>query len=215
MLNRPPPALRTIIYVDGLNFYYGAVKGTPRWKWLDIERFCKLLRPHDDIRQIRYFSSLIQGPTKSNQEAYLKALSTTPLVGVILGKFKMKKAKCGVAECGHPSKWFQTPEEKRTDVNIAVFMVDDAYQDLCDQLIVFSGDSDLVPAVNVVRLRFPKKKVIVYVPSADPVRGAAVELRTAANVHRTIPRQLLAKSQFADQVPDGFGGIIARPAAWR
>src|ERR1700679_23558 len=91
MLNRPPPALRTIIYVDGLNFYYGAVKGTPRWKWLDIERFCKLLRPHDDIRQIRYFSSLIQGPTKSNQEAYLKALSTSPLVGVILGKFKMKK----------------------------------------------------------------------------------------------------------------------------
>jgi hypothetical protein len=30
------------------------------------------------------------------------------------------------------SKWFLMPEEKRTDVNIAVFMVDDAYRDLCD-----------------------------------------------------------------------------------
>ncbi len=33
-------------------------------------------------------------------------------------------------------------EEKRTDVNIAVFMVDDAFRDLCDQFIIFSGDSD-------------------------------------------------------------------------
>jgi uncharacterized LabA/DUF88 family protein len=113
--------------------------------------------------------------------------------------------------------WFSMvsdPGGKRTDVNIAVFMVDDAYQDSCDQLIVFSGDSDLVPAVNVVRRRFPQK-VIVYVPSADPVRGAAVELRTSAHVHRTIPRQLLSKPQFPDQIPDGAGGFLNRPAAWR
>jgi hypothetical protein len=215
MSGEPQPKPRTIIYIDGLNFYYGAVKANPEWKWLDIDRFCRYLRPHDDIRQIRYFSALIQGPTKTNQEEYLKALSTTPLVEVILGKFKMKRAKCGVPTCEHGSRWFQTPEEKRTDVNIAVFMVDDAYQDACDQLIVFSGDSDLVPAVNVVRRRFPQKKVIVYVPSADPIRGAAVELRTSAHVHRTIPRQLLSKSQFPDQIPDGAGGFLNRPMAWR
>ena len=50
------------------------------------------------------------------------------------------------------------PEEKRTDVNIAVFMLDDAYRDMCDQFVIFSSDSDLVPAVNMVRLRFPKKE---------------------------------------------------------
>jgi uncharacterized LabA/DUF88 family protein len=206
---------RTIIYVDGLNFYYGAVKATPKLKWLDIEGFCKRLRPHDDLRQIRYFTALIQGPTKANQEIYLKALSTTPLVEIILGKFKMKKAKCGVATCAHPSKWFQTPEEKRTDVNIAVSIVDDAYQDMCDQLIVFSGDSDLVPAVNVVRRRFPQKKIIVYVPSSDPVRGAAVELRTSAHVNRTIPQLLLGKSQFPDRMPYGHGEFLDRPKEWR
>ena len=26
---------RTIVYVDGFNFYYGEVRGTP-WKWLDL-----------------------------------------------------------------------------------------------------------------------------------------------------------------------------------
>jgi hypothetical protein len=210
-----PSAPRTIIYIDGLNFYYGAVKASPELKWLNLERFCRLLRPHDDIRQIRYFSALIQGLTKGHQEEYLRALSTLSLVEVVLGKFKMKRAKCGVSACTHATRWFQTPEEKRTDVNIAVSMVDDAYQNMCDQLIIFSGDSDLVPAVNVIRLRFPEKKVIVYVPSSDPVRGAAVELRTSAHVNRTIPRQLLSKSQFADQIPDGAGGFLNRPLAWR
>ncbi len=30
--------LRTIVYVDGFNFYYGALRGTP-WKWLDLSVF--------------------------------------------------------------------------------------------------------------------------------------------------------------------------------
>lgn len=211
----PFPRPRTIFYVDGFNLYYGAVRATPALKWLDLDRYCKLLRPHDHIISIRYFSALVSGPTKPNQESYLRALSTTPLVEVILGKFKQKKVKCGVSTCTSPGqKWYQIPEEKRTDVNIAVFMLDDAYQNACDQMIIFSGDSDLVPAINMVRKRFPAKKIIVYVPSRDPVRGAAVELRTAAHINRTLPLQLLSKSQFPSQLQDGSGGMISRPPNW-
>lgn len=206
---------RSVVYVDGLNLYYGAVRDTPSLKWLNLERFCRLLRPHDDVRLIRYFSALIHGPTRPNQETYLRALSTTPSVQIVLGKFKQKTVKCGVTSCTSSSeKWYATQEEKRTDVNIAVFILDDAYQDLCDQFILFSGDSDLVPAVNMVRLRFPHKKIIVYVPSRNPTRGAAVELRTSAHVHRTLPLQLLSKSKFPDHIPDGMGGMLSRPAAW-
>lgn len=211
----PKPRPRTIFYLDGLNLYYGAVRSTPALKWLDLARYCRLLRPHDDIKLIRYFSALVTGPTRPNQEIYLKALATNPLVEVILGKFKMKNVKCGVPGCTIVNKWYLTPEEKRTDVNIAVFLLDDAYQDLCDQFIIFSGDSDLVPAVNMVRQRFPKKKIIVYVPSQNPIRGAAVELRTSAHVARTLPPLLLSKSQFPDTIPDGAGGTLTRPASWR
>lgn len=28
------PPYRTIVYIDGFNFYYGEIRGTP-WKWLD------------------------------------------------------------------------------------------------------------------------------------------------------------------------------------
>jgi len=34
--------LRTNVYIDGFNFYYGAVKGTP-YRWLDFAQFCAVL----------------------------------------------------------------------------------------------------------------------------------------------------------------------------
>jgi 6-hydroxy-3-succinoylpyridine 3-monooxygenase len=211
-----PVGKRVIFYIDGFNLYYGALKDVPPLKWLNLEKFCTLLRPHDEIVKIRYFSALVAGHTKPHQEIYLKALSTTPIVSIILGKFKAKKARCGVLSCSHSGgKWFKVPEEKRTDVNIAIYLLDDAYQDQCDHFIVFSGDSDLVPAVSMVRQRFPTKRITVYVPFRDPERGAAVELRTSAHAHRDLPLFLLAKAQFPDEIQDGAGNTLKRPDDWK
>jgi uncharacterized LabA/DUF88 family protein len=168
---------RTIIYIDGFNLYYGAIKGTPN-KWLNLERYFQLLRPNDDIRAIRYFTALVNGPTRSNQDTYLKALATLSSVHVVLGKFKQKRVKCIEPSCNHSgTRMFNSVEEKRTDVNIAVSMLDDAYQNLCDQMILVSGDSDLVPALATIRSRFPDKRLFVYVPhvpSPTSTRGFAV-----------------------------------------
>jgi 6-hydroxy-3-succinoylpyridine 3-monooxygenase len=210
------PGDRLIVYIDGFNLYYGALREAPRLKWLNIDKFCRNLRPNDDLQFIRFFSSMVIGPTRPNQEVYLRALETLGTVKVILGRFKNKQVKCSVVGCEHTAqKWFQIPEEKRTDVNIAVSMVDDAYQNRCDHLVLISGDSDLVPAVAVVRERFPEKKVTVYVPSRNPTRGAAVELRSVATRHRDLPLLLLERCQFEDTIPDGAGGILTKPADWR
>jgi hypothetical protein len=92
--------------------------------------------------------------------------------------------------------------------------LDDAYQNLCDHLILVSGDSDLVPALNMVKTRFPEKIITVYVPSRNPVRGAAVELRAAADKDRDLPLNLLRIAQLPAAVPDGSGGSIAKPVSW-
>ena len=34
--------MRTSIYIDGFNLYYGAVKDTP-YKWLNLDTLCRLL----------------------------------------------------------------------------------------------------------------------------------------------------------------------------
>jgi uncharacterized LabA/DUF88 family protein len=170
------------------------------------------------LQAIKYFTAIVAGPTRSHQETYLKALATLPLVDVILGKFKTERVRCNESSCTHAgNRIFETVEEKRTDVNIAISMLDDAYQNACDQFVLVSGDSDLVPSVNLIRTRFPQKKTIVYVPHIPALsigRGFAVELRATANAHRDLPLNLLSRAQFPAQVPDGAGGSIAKPATW-
>ena len=166
---------RTIVYVDGFNFYYGAVRGTPH-KWHDLEKCFLKLRPADDI---------------------------------------LKQIKCVVPGCPYPgARIFDVPEEKRTDVNIALQLLNDANHDRADQFIIVSGDSDLVPALEMVKTQWPAKRLVVYVPSRHPLRGAAVELRSAADKHRTFPQALLKVCQFPPELPDGRGGTIRKPDRW-
>lgn len=36
--------LKTSVYIDGFNLYYGALKQTP-YKWLDIGKLCQVMLP--------------------------------------------------------------------------------------------------------------------------------------------------------------------------
>lgn len=214
MSSAAPVPKRSIVYIDGFNFYYGAVRDGP-YKWLNLQRFFEIIRPHDEIQAIRYFTALVNGRRQRNQLAYLEALETLPLVETILGRFKIKQITCAVSACRFAGpRRFRVPEEKRTDVNIGIRMLDDAYQDLCDQFILVTGDSDLVPAVHTVKERFPRMKVIVYVPARTRVRGAAVELRGAADKSRHLPLEKLPYAQFPPTIPGGGGRVIRKPAGW-
>lgn len=205
---------RSIVYVDGFNLYYGALRGGP-YKWLNLERYFRLLRPNDVLQRIRYFTARIAGSHAPNQQAYLSALETLPLVEVILGRFKAKQIECRVPTCTMASpRFFSTYEEKRTDVNIALWMFCDAQRDLCDRLILISGDSDLVPAVSMVKSYCPKKEVVVYIPARNQIRGAATELRSVADKDRILPLQMLHAAQFPAQVAAGSGVVVNKPVAW-
>lgn len=206
---------RTIIYIDGFNLYYGAVKGTPH-KWLDLQRYFEMIRQNDELVAIKYFTALITGPTRPNQDIYLRALATLPLISIFLGKFTESKIECGVRDCTHEGRRkFTRRLEKGTDVNIAVQMLNDAYQDRCDQLVLVTGDSDLAPALRIIRETFPEKKTFVYVPPGpENERGAAVELRAAAHRNKTLPLNLLSKAQFRSELYGRSGEAIRKPATW-
>jgi uncharacterized LabA/DUF88 family protein len=208
-----PPRPRTNVYIDGFNFYYGAVKDTPH-KWLDFEKFISRLRPSDDILRIYYFTSLVTGSHRTRQQTYLNALSTFPKIEIVLGKFLEKQIKCRVSACTATcSRVFKTNEEKRTDVNIAVYMLDHAYQNECDHFVLVSGDSDLVPAIQRIKQRFPKKTITVYVPSRGRP-GHAIELRSSADRQRDVPLNLLPIAQLPTRVPNSAGGFYQKPAEW-
>jgi len=54
-----PQSMRASVYVDALNLYYGALKGT-RYKWLNPSTLCDLLLPHFDICRVKYFTALVR-----------------------------------------------------------------------------------------------------------------------------------------------------------
>jgi hypothetical protein len=83
--------MRTIVYVDGLNLYYGCLKGTP-FKWLDLAALCSRLLPGHDIRAIKYFTTRVDNRMgdshkSTRQDTYFRALRTLPSIQIILGQF--------------------------------------------------------------------------------------------------------------------------------
>jgi hypothetical protein len=83
--------MKTIVYVDGFNLYYGALRGT-RYKWLDLQRLSQLLLPKNQIVGIKYFTAKVSArpndpgqPTR--QQTYLRALRTVSNLEIIFGHF--------------------------------------------------------------------------------------------------------------------------------
>jgi len=84
--------MRTSVYIDGYNLFYGALKGTP-YKWLDVKLLCQNLLPDKCvITHINYYTAMVKGaPGKLvKQEAYLRALKAhIPEFRCILGRHQI------------------------------------------------------------------------------------------------------------------------------
>jgi len=48
--------MRTNVYVDGFNLYYGLLKGGPH-KWLNLEALFDAVLPKNTIQTVRYFTA--------------------------------------------------------------------------------------------------------------------------------------------------------------
>jgi len=136
---------RIVALIDGFNVYYSLdeKKKYHKYKWLDyrklIETFC---RPNDRIDEVYYFTALTNSPGKRKRhEIYIEALRLRG-IKIIEGKIRMREQTCK-ATC---KEVFIRLEEKQTDVNIAVKLIDLAINDGFDKVLVISGDTDLVPA---------------------------------------------------------------------
>ncbi len=86
--------MRTRIYVDGFNLYYGAVKESP-FKWLDLVELARqILPPGHTIEKVKYFTARVSGATDSGaparQQIYINALRTLPEVEIYFGNFLSK-----------------------------------------------------------------------------------------------------------------------------
>ena len=207
--------IRTNIYVDGLNLYYRALRGTP-YRWLDVGKLARLLLPRHDIGRIRYFTAVVTNrpddPTQAQrQQAYLRALQTLPGLTIHYGHLLPKTKRRPLArppQTGPHTAEILDTEEKGSDVNLASYLLLDGFDDEYDLAVVVSNDSDLVLPIRMARSRLGKQ-VGVF----DPSRRRSFELHGAASWYRPLRRGPLGASLFPDTFSDTHGAV-EKPAGW-
>ncbi len=205
----------TNVYIDGFNLYYGAIKGAPS-KWLDLKAMCRRLLPRDELHQIRYFTALVSARPNDpqqpqRQQAYLRALATLPSVSVHLGHYLTNTVRMPLA---HPAPGgprtvvVLKTEEKGSDVNLATYLLLDAFRNDCTTAVVISNDSDLAEPIRVAETELG---VTVGVINPHPARRRSRALRS------TFFKQLRPSALVAAQLPRQLSdaqGVFQKPARW-
>lgn len=206
--------MRTRVYVDGFNLYYGSLKGTP-FKWLDPLSLAQALAPGHPIDHIRYFTARVSGKVDPDaprrQNAYLSAIDGNPHLTIHYGKFLAGVHNMPLASPRPAGPRFASvirTEEKGSDVNLASHLILDGCDGLYELALVISNDSDLKDAVAEVSKRFAP--VWVFNPN---VRFSNA-LKGAATRYLPIPGATLAAAQLPDPVVLSTGRQISKPGTW-
>ena len=207
--------MKTYVYVDGFNLYYGAVKDTP-YKWLNLQKLCDLLLPNHNITKIKYFTARISArpndpdqPTR--QQFYLRALMTLSNFEIIYGSFLTTERSMPLA--GQPArrqkfvKVIRT-EEKGSDVNIATHLLSDGFRTRYESAVLVTNDSDLLEPIRVVR-----NEIGCDVGLINPQKYPSKVLVPHMSFIKQIRKGALSASQFPDRMQDKKGQFH-KPPAW-
>ena len=201
---------RVISYIDGFNLYFGLrAANWNRYYWLNLQLLSQhLLKPNQELVLTKYFSSRVSYPPdkQKRQSTFIEALETLNDFQIFYGKYQANPRRC--RKCGNKE---MVPNEKMTDVNIAVEMLTDAYQDAFDTALLVSADSDLMAPIKSIKRFFPDKKVVI----AFPPQRNSLELSRQAHAHFTIGRANIAKSLFPNEVSKADGFILKCPPEWK
>ncbi len=200
---------RVIAYVDGFNLYFGMKQNGNDTLWLNIQQLSQsLLKPNQQLIHTKYFTSRIRNnPAKEQrQKTYIEVLETLSDCDIIYGHYQSHIEQC--RKCGHT---YPYSNEKMTDVNIAVALLEDAFNDKYDTAFLITGDSDLVPPINCIHKLFPSKRVFV----AFPPNRFNVSMNNIAKGSMTIGRKKLKDAQFPDSVTKKNGFVLVKPQVWQ
>ena len=207
--------MKTIVYIDAFNLYYGALKDTP-YKWLDPMALCRAMIPQNTVSRIKYFTARVQAraddPSQPQRQMfYFRALQTLPNIELIFGHYLthvtwMPRAK------PHPD---QNPflqviktEEKGSDVNIASHLLMDAFDNSFECAVIISGDSDLQTPVLMVANKFHKAVGVL-----NPQKIDCKALKGVARFYKHIREPALQVSQFPPVLTDKQG-TFHKPPTW-
>jgi hypothetical protein len=213
------PKERVALYVDGFNMYHALDDlNKPHYKWLNLRRLADLLisRKTQRIVKVYYFTAApdhFQNTASVDKllrhRAYTAALEAKGVV-CISGSFA-ERTRTFKGGKQYRSTWTHM-EEKKTDVALAINLLNDAYRDVYDRALVVCVDTDQVPVYEMVRSLFPDKQVVCVAP---PMRNHHGEIKAATTSLARIKTSQLDKALFGREVRCAGVVVAKRPAAYR
>ncbi len=196
-------------FIDGFNFYHAVdVPAYRKFKWMNLKKLVSsYLLGSDTLEGVEYFTTLAtwDAGKVARHRLFIRANEEQGIV-VTYGEFKRKDRFCTLCK-----KKFLSREEKQTDVNIALRLLELAVQDRYEKAIIISGDTDLIPAIKAVHRTFPNKKIGVVIP----IGRASEDFKNQADFHHKMKQKHLTSSRFDDEHTMSDGTVIECPISWR
>jgi hypothetical protein len=147
------------------------------------------------------------------QEMYLRALATLPSVTVHFGFFQKSQKRMQLVRPladGTTMVRVHKFEEKGSDVNLATYLLLDAFHDQYDGAAVITNDSDLVEPIRIVR-DVLARRIEVLDPCGDGRTSA--ELARVSTFYKPIRRGAISASLFPETLADAKG-VFHKPPVW-
>ncbi len=188
--------MRTVVYVDGFNLYYRALKNS-KHKWLNLQALCEASLPKPcQIVVINYYTARVSGrpnpDSAKDQNTYLEALGT---LHIHLGNFQVTNKWMFLAQPIEFKPPGATPypvpdfvcvvktEEKGSDVNLGAHLVRDAFTGAFEHAVIITNDTDLREPLRIV-VQEAKLPVTLLTPNVHPTEGLK---RLATHVRKSAP----------------------------
>lgn len=195
--------LRTRVYIDGYNLYYGCLKGSP-YKWLDpFMLFERHILPSIFVPggqagiellpvAIKFFTAnILEKAAKALDSVSCQARYHTALrklyggrIELVKGYYSLNESCAKLVDTAAPATWPRDcrdllvwkVEEKQTDVKLALQVYHDAITQQVDHVVVVTNDTDIAPSLELIRTH----------------TGVTVGLVTPLKKHVAIPNTELA-----------------------
>jgi len=176
------------------------------------------------IVAVKYFAARVIDKSPDHhkserQDKYFDALRNRPLIQVVEGRYRergewLSPEREPCLSCARKTREGKVRvmriTEKLSDVNLATELLQDAYENAADTFVLVSGDSDIAPAVRIVRYRL-RRTVLVF----NPQRSICNELRRYSSLYRNLPVGCTHGYGLPESFESPDGRMIACPAAWR
>lgn len=218
--------MKTVIYVDGYNLYYGLLRRSA-FKWLDLYTLFKnhVLDSSADVLEVRYYTAPVLGKMSDDPESpkrqrvYLQALRKMHPGRIITieGRMSHTTPHHRLVEPIPDAPHIETVRvnffsEKKTDVNLASDMLAGAWTGAYEQAVLCSNDSDLEGALATVKKHHPHLRLglVAPIPGNDH-RKISRDLAQFVDWRKTLSPVHLANAQLPIQIPHT---AIRKPASW-